>query len=409
MYFTSKSKRSFKSAIGLCLLLFCFLHSAQAKNFNAELEDFVGNQDAVLVADPQGRVIFSKNATIQPIPASTLKILTTLVALHYLGPDYRFVTEFYLDQELNLKVKGYGDPLLISETLAEITKALASRLDTKFKKTNDLVLDDSYFKAPIIIPGVGFSYEPYDAPNGALCVNFNTVNFRRNQNGVYVSAEPQTPLLPFVLARVNASATDQGRILLSHKKNECTLYAGHLFSYFLQKDGLESKGRIRIGKVQKDIDQLIFRYASGFSLEQVIPKLLEHSNNFIANQLLIATGANVYGPPATLDKGVQAAKTYAKEMLKTDSVRIVEGSGISRDNRVSAKFMHAILEKFKPYHRLMHKTGSAFFKTGTLEGIKTRAGYVENVKGELYCFVILLNTPGKSPERIMDILLRNLT
>jgi len=393
------------------MILFYFSQPVQAKIIYDQklndLKNLLGNQDAVLVADPQGRVIFSKNAGIQLVPASVLKIFTALVALHYLGPEYRFATEFYKDQDLNLKVKGYGDPLLISETLVEIANNIILKFNTKLKNINDLVLDDSYFKAPVLIPGVTSSYEPYDAPNGALCVNFNTVNFRRNQNGSYVSAETQTPLLPFVLSRITESAMDRGRIILFPNKNEITLYAGHLLLYFLKKEGIKSKGIIKIGRVGKR-DKLIFKYLSKFSFTQVVSKLFEYSNNFIANQLLIAAGAKAYGPPGTLNKGVHAALTYAKNNLNIDNVTVVEGSGISRKNRISAKSLYKILKVFEPHHSLMHRVDKAFCKTGTLKGINTRAGYVENAKGELYCFVVLLNTPGKSMKPIMDILLQEI-
>ena len=411
-YFISNTGISFKSTILLLIILFCFSQSASAKNLYDQklnvLKKLLGNQDAVLVADPQGRVIFSKNADIQLVPASVLKIFTALVAFHYLGPEYRFATEFYKDQDSNLKVKGYGDPLLISETLVEIVNNIILNFSTKLKNINDLVLDDSYFKAPVLIPGVTSSYEPYDAPNGALCVNFNTVNFRRDQNGSYVSAETQTPLLPFVLSRITVSAMDRGRIILSPKKNEITFYAGHLLLYFLKKEGIKSNGIIKIGRVQKEFDKLIYRYLSRFSLKQVVSKLLEYSNNFIANQLFIAAGAKVYGPPGTLNKGIRAATTYAKNNLKIDNINIVEGSGISRKNRISAKSLYKILKVFEPHHSLMRRVDKAFYKTGTLKDINTRIGYVENAKGELYCFVVLLNTPGKSTKPIMDILLRNL-
>jgi D-alanyl-D-alanine carboxypeptidase/D-alanyl-D-alanine-endopeptidase (penicillin-binding protein 4) len=411
MHFTSKTGNSFKSLICILLILFCFFHSIWTKNLYAqnldELNNFIGSHDAILVANPQGRIVFSKNAGMQLIPASVLKIFTALVALQHLGPEYRFVTEFYQDQDSNLKIKGYGDPLLISETLMEIVNSLTSNLDTKLKNINDLVLDGSYFKNPVLIPGVASSYEPYDAPNGALCVNFNTVNFGRDNNGPYVSAETQTPLLPFVLSRISASGMDRGRIILSPQKNEFTFYAGHLFLYFLKKQEIKSNGRIRMGRVKK-IDKLIYRYVSGFSFAQVVSKLLEYSNNFIANQLLIAAGAKVYGPPGTLDKGIRTALTYAKNTLKIEDLIIVEGSGISRKNRISAKSLYNILKVFEPYYSLMHRSGKAFYKTGTLKGINTRAGYVENAKGELYCFVVLLNTPGKSTKPIMDILLHGL-
>ena len=375
-----------------------------AKEFT-DLSIRIGQKDAVLVSDPKGRILFSKNEDIPLVPASTLKILTSLVALHYLGPEYRFKTEFYMDQDSNLKIKGFGDPLLISEVLLEVVNELSMRMDIEFKKINTLILDDSFFKSPIIIPGITSSYNPYDAPNGALCVNFNSVAFKRNKNGTYVSAEPQTPLLPFVLPRINASSMNEGRIILSSNNSEITVYTGHLFSYFMKKKSVEPNN-IKTGMVQKERDRLVFRYLSKFTLEQVVAKLLEHSNNFIANQLLIATGAEMYGPPGTLEKGVLAARSYARSTLNIDHFQMSEGSGISKKNRISAKNLYKILKKFLPFHSLMPKNGRQLYKTGTLHGVHTRAGYIEDAQGALYSFVLLINTPGKSPEPIMDIILK---
>lgn len=392
-------------------LLFWFLLPGQIQNLHAEnigdVENLIGDQDAVLVADRQGRILLSKNIDKKLIPASTLKILTSLAAMHYLGPDYRFTTEFYLDNDSNLKIKGYGDPLLTSEILEEISKALSARLDAEHKKIKDVVLDGSYFKQPIIIPGIASSSQPYDAPNGALCANFNTVYFKRLENGKYVSAEAQTPLLPFALRKVKKSKLTMGRVAFSLKENENTLYFGHLFKYFLEKKGIKSNGGIRLGRVNKENDRLLFKYISGFSIKEIISKLLEHSNNFTANQLLIAAGAKLYGPPGTLDKGVLAAKDYAKKILNLKDLCIVEGSGISRKNRVSAKSLYKTIEAFIPYHNLMQKKEREFYKTGTLKDINTRVGYIKSNKGELYSFVVMINTPGKNTDAIMD-MLRNL-
>jgi serine-type D-Ala-D-Ala carboxypeptidase/endopeptidase (penicillin-binding protein 4) len=394
----------------ICCLLLFLLPFIKTTNLYCEKLDDLGhlieNRDAVLVADPNGHIVFSKNVDTPLIPASTLKLFTALVAIHYLGPDYKFVTEFYMDRHSNLKIKGYGDPLLISETVAEMIRHLSMRLSAKYGIINDLILDDSYFGVQTVIPGVNVSYEPYDAPNGALCVNFNTVNFKRNKNGVYVSAESQTPLLPFILPRIRDSQIDHGRIVLSSQRNEITRYAGHLFLYFLNKEGIRLKGAVRLGKIQKEADKLIFRYVSSFSLIQSLSKLFEYSNNFIANQLLIATGAKVYGPPGSLEKGVRAALIYAKNILKIDHVRIEEGSGISRKNRISARNFYKILNAFTPHYFLMQHKDKMYYKTGTLKGIHTRAGYIKKKNGELYPFVLLINTPGKSPKPMMDIIQR---
>jgi serine-type D-Ala-D-Ala carboxypeptidase/endopeptidase (penicillin-binding protein 4) len=394
-----------------CLLLFLLPFVNTTNLYCEKLDDLgylIGNRDAVLIADPNGHIVYSKNVDTLLIPASTLKIFTALVAIHYLGPDYKFVTEFYVDRYSNLKIKGYGDPLLISEAVVKMIHLLSMRLSAEHSIINDLILDDSYFGVQTVIPGVNVSYEPYDAPNGALCVNFNTVNFKRNKNGVYVSAESQTPLLPFILPRIKDSQIDHGRIVLSGQRNEVTRYAGNLFLYFLKKEGVRLKGGIRLGKIQKEVDKLIYRYVSSFSLIQILSKLFEYSNNFIANQLFITAGSKAYGPPGDLDKGVRAALLYAKNIIGIDYVQIEEGSGISRNNRISARDFYKILIAFIPHYFLLQQTDKMFYKTGTLEGIHTRAGYIKKKNGELYPFVLMINTPGKSPKLMMDIIQREL-
>lgn len=367
------------------------------------LTRMIGGRDAIMVVSPDGRVLLSKNEDHPLIPASTLKILTSLVALHYLGPDYQFVTEFYLDDHLNLTIKGYGDPLLVSEVVADIARSLGSRLD----RINDLVLDDGFFAQPLVIPGVSSSAEPYDAPNGALCVNFNTVTFKK-VNGRFVSAEPQTPLLPMVVRRVKSSGMTEGRIVLSHNENEITLYSGHLFAYFLEQNGVPMDGSIKIAGVRPEKDRLIFRHISPFTLNDIIERLLEYSNNYITNQILIASGAEAFGAPGTLDNGVRAAGTYAGEILKLSDVHLTEGSGISRDNRITARDMCRVLDAFAPHRALMRHSGRQYFKSGTLHGISTRAGYIESSDGGLNRFVVLLNSKGKSAEKIAHRLLRSL-
>ena len=358
------------------------------------LGKLIGDKDAIVVTDPGGRIIYEKNGGKKLIPASTLKLLTSLAALHYLGPDYRFATEFYMDKDSNLKVKGYGDPLLTSEVLIEITKTLGSGV----KYINDVVLDDSYFK-PTKIPGITSSFEPYDSPNGALCVNFNTVNFDLLR-GRPVSAEPQTPLLPFALAKINKSSIKAGRILLSSDQNENTLYAGHLLSHFLEKEGIKPKGNIMVSAVRPETDRLILKYLSPFLMEDILSRLLLHSNNFIANQIVYAISAKINGQPGTLEKGVLAISAFAVNILKIDDLKIVEGSGISRENSISAKSFVKILAAFEPHIDLMKQNGNEYFKTGTLTGISTRAGYIKGRDGKLYKFIIMTNSNGNSAEKI---------
>jgi D-alanyl-D-alanine carboxypeptidase/D-alanyl-D-alanine-endopeptidase (penicillin-binding protein 4) len=390
--------------IGLLVFCLLFLPGRLLADDFSELKSLIGKQDSILVTDAQNQILFSKNADHKRIPASILKVFTSLVALHYLGDNYRFPTEFYIDQQSNLKIKGYGDPLLISEVISNISKILAALLKPS-NPLNDLILDDSYFRQPLTIPGITSSTQPYDAPNGALCVNFNTVAFKRTAKG-YVSAEPQTPLLPSVMKKIKSSKLKAGRIVFSHHKDEITIYAGSLFQYFLKKQGVRFNGKVKLGQVDTEADRLIYRYESLTTLDQNVVRLLEHSNNFMTNQLLIATGARIIGSPGTLAKGVTIATDYAEHELGITDMAVVEGSGISRDNRISASQMDRVLQEFLPYHYLMRRAGREYYKTGTLYGISTRAGYIRRADGRLCRYVIMLNTPGKNTEPLALRLLR---
>jgi len=353
--------------------------------------------DVLVIADHEGRLIYKKNERIKFVPASTLKLLTAFCAIHYLGSSYRFKTEFYRDTGSNLKVKGYGDPLLISEALQEIAHGLAK----KVRGFKDMILDDTYFSQPVIIPGRNHSTNPYDAPVGALCANFNTVFFDRDKQGRIIPAEAQTPLIPYARERIRSLGLKKGRYTFTHDHGEASRYAGKLLLHFLKQDNVKSRGKIRSGVV-KPGDKLIFTYISRFTLNAALKKMLEFSNNFMANQILIALGAHVYGPPGTLDKGVRAIHDCAGKEIGLKGVKVVEGSGISRKNRVSAIDMLAILKRFKPYRHLLKRKGNVLFKTGSLKGIRTRAGYIEGNGRGPYYFVVFLNRPGPDMNKLME-------
>lgn len=385
------------AAILLALLLpFIWTAPSPAADPFAGLRGRIGPKDGVLLADETGKILFSQNGDTPLIPASTLKIFTALAALHYLGPDYRFVTELYMDGNRNLKIKGYGDPLLISEAIADLAQRASATVDGY----RDLVLDNSYFST-IEIPGVTTTLNPYDAPNGALCANFNTVYFRWS-NGRLVSAEPQTPLLDFAAQRIKARRSRGGRIILSQEADETTLYTGHLIRHFLEEAGVNGGETIRMGQVDPEADRLVLRFVSPFTLTDVLSKLLEYSNNFIANQVLIAAGIAADGPPGTLEKGLRAARRYRDEVLKLKGLQLAEGSGISRGNRITARAMGRVLAAFAPHRQLMRRDGNIYYKTGTLSGINTLAGYILSDKGKLYRFAVLVNTPGRSARRLAN-------
>lgn len=395
---------SFKTEGRILITFFVFIlislflcPPAYAADAIYEIKTLITDQDAVVLASPNGDIIYSINADNQLIPASTLKLVTSLIAIHYLGKNYRFPTDFFIDKKSNLIIKGYGDPLLISEEIEKIAAALSQNTKT----IHDIVLDDTFFDKPLTIPGtVKGSLQPYDAPNGALCVNFNTVNFKIKNQTIF-SAEPQTPVVDIARRKIKQSGFNSGRILLTNNGNEITRYAGEIFDAFLQAAGVERQGKIRLGKLNYEEAELVYRHVSPCHLTEIIARLLEYSNNFMANQLLLAAGAQAYGPPGSMEKGVRAAREYITAQFDANAISFVEGSGISRKNGITARAFLEILSEFRPYHDLMTHDGDEYYKTGTLSGIATRAGYLVSETKALYPFVVLVNTPGKSTGSIV--------
>ncbi len=380
-------------------ILLIFVSSGFCLNINCCIKN---REDAILfLEDSSGKLIFSKNVDKRFSPASTLKILTSLAAIETLGREYRFKTEFYLDEKMNLKIKGYGDPLLISE----IWKEIAERISRKIKEIGDLIIDDSYFEYPIRIPGVGDSLNPYDAPCGALCANFNTINVRIEDGRIF-SGEDQTPLIPFAVKLLKKHhIKESGRYVISNDTRIAETYAAKLFKYFLEECGVKVKGEVRFGHISPG-DRLLYRYHSRYPLLEVIRKMMEYSNNFIANQIMLVMGAELYGPPANLDKGVKALREYA-ERLHLKETYIVEGSGISREDVTSCHDMAIILKKFMPYMHLLKNKGNIYYKTGTLKGISTRAGYILRDK-KAYLFVLFIKGEYLEAEDIINCLNKNL-
>lgn len=351
----------------------------------------------VLLANDQGEILYSRNKDTKFIPASILKIFTSLAAVDHLGMDHRFKTLYSYDRRSkNLYIKGFGDPLFLSEVIQDLCREILKKTNTG--TIHNIILDQGFFHPDIRIPGTGNSLNPYDATTGALCANFNTVSFKWDTvHKNHVSAEPQTPLLPDFIEDIKASGQKQGRILLSSEQRND--YPGLLIKFFLEKTGVQVNGIVSQGGFDHTQSQ-VFTFESPFTLDQVIQKLLKYSNNFIANQLVLAMGADRDSEPATLNKGIKVLNTFARKKLRLNDIIIAEGSGLSRKNKISPDEMLRVLLAFMPFHELLTCKGNEYYKTGTLSNIRTRAGFIQGKDKRLYPFVIMINKKHKSYDSI---------
>jgi len=352
----------------------------------------------IILADDQGQLLYAQNKEKAYMPASTLKILTSLSAIHILGEAYHFPTHYDYDAtSKNLYIKGYGDPLFTSEIIEELSQDII--IKAKIKEIHHIIIDPSYYSNPIDIPGKGDSLNPYDAPVGSLCANFNTIMFQWDKDKKrFISGDPETPLLDFFHDDIKKTNLKQGRIILSQQQSD--LYPGLLLKHFLEKK-IPVTGSVRVeGFALKNKGPHVFQ--SPHELKTIIQSLLQYSNNFIANQLLLSMGAKVFGEPATLEKGVRAVQDFSYRQMNLTALTIHEGSGLSRSNRISPDQMLKILNRFMPYHGLLKHEENEFFKTGTLTGVRTRAGYLSGKDGRLYPYIIMVNEENTGYESILN-------
>jgi len=381
------------------LVLSCLPTDLQASGEDQVLR-LIGPQDALILAGPDNSLLLHKNANRKLIPASTLKLVSALAVMDILGQDYRFETHLYAGPQNAVTIKGFGDPLLISEIVTDMVAAVRRAARQRDLQIQRLYVDDTYFTKPIIIPGTTPSIQPYDAPVGAFCVNFNTVDYRI-VNGSIRSAEPQTPLLPFAEKLIRRNSNRHAdRIVLSHDNEAIALYAAHLVAYFLTGgEGLANES-LGLRSVNPATDDRLLVYRSPLVLTDLIQKMMAFSNNFIANQLVIAAGAARYGAPGTLEKAARLLSTYGRQTLGLTDFTIVEGSGISRRNRLTARSLLQVLTEFEPYRTLLRRQGAEYFKTGTLSGVSSRVGYLRRPAGGHYRFAIIMNSPAGSAVRV---------
>jgi D-alanyl-D-alanine carboxypeptidase/D-alanyl-D-alanine-endopeptidase (penicillin-binding protein 4) len=342
----------------------------------------------VLVVDAAGSELVAQNADKPFIPASVTKIVTAWLAMEALGGDYRFETRFYLDHKRTLYVRGGGDPFLISEELAPLAVALVAAIGKK--PINGIVLDASYYPSNLRIPGIQDTDEAYNALNSALAVNFNTIYAIRRGNSVR-SAEKQTPITPLAISLFRARGSNgTGRISLSRDPAISLRYAGELIAAFIQRAGGSVTSKISIGTVPQGLEPVYVHRSR--PLSKILTELLRASNNYIANQVFLEIGGRRLGGPVSLDKSLQVANEMLAARGLAADIHLEEGSGISRDNKFSARGLAKVLELFAPYADLLHGHDGGTNKTGTMEGVSTLAGYANTSSHGRVRFVISLTS-----------------
>ncbi len=346
-----------------------------------------GMSKAALLVLEGGKPAVSHNPDLPLMPASTMKLLTTLAALETWGRDHRFETDFYLDGSGWLWVRGRADPYLVSEELDLIARGLKA---AGVSRVAGIGLDDSFFDRDVEISGRSSTDNPYDAPVTALAANFNTVSVVRSGSGV-TSAEPQTPLT--ATARRFGQAGGAGKQRVNLKQRPIALgYFGELLAAKLAAAGIQVGEGQRIGTLPRGARR-VYRHTNSRTLAAMVAPTLKYSNNFVANALFLRLADPKGDGPVGIAAAQRAMTDYARRRFGWSGFVIQDGAGLSRGNRLSARQLVEVAQAFVVYRDLMpvqEGNSAVSAKTGTLRGVSCYAGLVRR-GGDWEPFALLIN------------------
>ncbi len=385
-------------------------------------------------------------------PASSMKLLTTYAALDLLGPAYAWTTDMLTDGPLaqgvlsgNLYLKGSGDPKFTLERFWLLLRELRARGVREIR--GDLVLDRQFFADTNHDPA-GFDDQPirpYNTGPSALLVNFKAVTLQFIPDAVTrtvrITAEP--PLAPVQIVN-NLKLADGlcgdwvGRLRLDAQGNgdnarlafngsyalDCgersrsysvlghRQYVGALFTALWHELGGAFSGQVRDGATP--LSARLLTTAASPALAEIVRDINKYSNNVMARQLFLTLGTADGTTPATPEKTNAVINQWAASKdLKVPELVLENGSGLSRNERISARSLGAVLLSawaspvmpelmaslpvaavdgtLKKRLKNAAIAGQAHVKTGSLTGVRSIAGYVLDTQGNRVVVVFLVN------------------
>lgn len=419
---------------------------------------------SLVVQEIGGPRMISMNATEARNPASVMKLVTTWAALSALGPNYVWRTEFMTEPGTRPDAKGVlagplylragGDPQFLLQDLWTLLRELRMR---GVKQINDLVIDRSIFGQITTDPGAfdGAPDRAYNASPDALMVGFGALRLlfapdaaarkwipiidppipglkieghvewsdARCPGSPVITTEPvitQQGVSIRVSGKAAGSCGEFSLYRLALSQND---YATEVFRMLWKELGGTFKGQVRTGMVPPDA--VVLASHDSPTLSEVIRQINKRSNNVMARTLLLTLGAERGRRPSTVSSSEAVAKSVlGKQGLEMPELVIDNGAGLSRDARISAASLAAMLttawdspvmpEYISSFaiagvdgtvrRRLKGDStlGMAHLKTGSLRDVRSIAGYVLGASGKRFVVVSIVNHEQADAVRAFD-------
>lgn len=412
---------------------------------------------SLYVIDAQtGQVVFEKNSRVGLAPASTQKIITSISAYEILGKDFRYKTDFGINDKDNsrLHIQPGGDPTFGSwrwqstskdTILNNLVKALSKK---GVQQIRDVLIDNSGWDAENIPDG--WIWQDIGNYYGTGAQKFN---YRENQLDILfqsgksigdpvrivsVIPEEAMPLKEKLVSKLTSAARGSGdnayvyfpndgtgnfviRGTIPVNENGFSISASvtepgkvflNVIKAGLQKekriDGIDSRLEIvNGGPDQKTPYTIIYSYTSPV-LDSIIYWFNKKSVNLFGEALIKTIGYLKKGIGST-ESGVEVVQNFWKAMnLDLNELKITDGSGLSPLNRVTTHAQVEILkyarsrEWFPGFYLSLPEYNGMMMKSGTIRGAKGFAGYHKAKNGKEFIFSFLVNNYNGSPSSLVN-------
>lgn len=342
-----------------------------------------------------GAVVFSHRARTGAIPASTTKLVTAATALDLLGPEHRFTTSVVAPGRGRLVLVGGGDPYLEVKpskadpgraSLRTLARSTARALAADGVRKVSLRYDTSLFSGPAWNPTWPSTYGD-------------------------------------VASRVSPLWVDEGRStpgggVLGPRVGDPARVAAQAFAKELERQGVDVRGSVRGERAAKGSTRVAA--VSSLTLERIVEHVLRTSDNDGAEVLLRQAAVAAKRKGSSADGAAVVGARLRDLGVWTSGTRVVDGSGLSRGNRIPAATLTKLLRvagqdahpELRPLltglpvagveGSLATRFGDAQSlagrgvvrgKTGTLTKVHGLAGTITTGDGALLAYAFLVNDP----------------